>query len=87
MSAARYHITMSETSKKRIGKYRRHWSEELAVVLLLVGGAATCLALVRSGHLDKNPWGYIAVAVALVAAISGLILTIAEAMLENEVDD
>lgn len=67
--------------------YRRHWSEELAVVVVLVAAAGTCLGFVRYGHLDRNPWAYIATAVAIFAAISGLVLTIAEAMRESNVDD
>lgn len=56
-------------------------------MFLLVAAAGTCLAFVRYGHLDKNPWGYVATAVAIFAAFSGLVLTIAEAMRESDVDD
>lgn len=67
--------------------YRRHWSEELAVVFILVVAAGTCLAFVRYGSLDKNPWQYIATAVAILGAFAGLVLTITEAMRESSVDD
>lgn len=72
---------------ERIHLYRRHWSEEIVVVFVVVAAAATCLAFVRYGDLEKNPWGYIAVAVAIIGALSGMMLTIVEAMRENNVDD
>lgn len=78
---------MSKADSRIIRLYRRHWSEELAVVFLVVVASGTCLAFVRYGHLDKNPWGFIATAVAIFAALTGMMLTIAEAMRESNVDD
>lgn len=68
---------------ERMRSYRRHWAEEMAIVVLVVAAAATCLAFIHYGNLDANPWKYIATAVALVGALSGMMLTIAEAMREG----
>lgn len=78
---------MSKADHGSIRSYRRHWSEELGIVFLLVAASGTCLWFVRYGTLDKNPWGYIATAVAIFAAITGMVLTIAEAMRENTIDE
>lgn len=72
---------------ERIHLYRRHWAEEIAVVVLLVGVGGTLLFFVRYGSLDENPWSYIATAIALIGAISAMMLTIAEAMRESNADD
>jgi hypothetical protein len=82
-----YFADMGKANTGIIRLYRRHWSEELAVVFLLVVTAGTVLGFVRYGNLDKNPWGYIATAVAIFSALTGMILTIAEAMRETNVDD
>ncbi|MEO6472603.1 MAG: hypothetical protein ABIO14_12460 [Aeromicrobium sp.] len=78
---------MGKENKGLIHLWRRHWSEELLIVFLVVAASVTCLGFVRYGHLEKNPWGYIATAVAIFAALSGMVLTIAEAMRESSVDD
>lgn len=78
---------MGKANSGLIHVYRRHLSEELFVVFILVAAAGTCLAFVRYGHLDKNPWGYIATAVAILGAFSGMLLTITEAMRESNVND
>ncbi|MDQ3155631.1 MAG: hypothetical protein M3Q98_02750 [Actinomycetota bacterium] len=78
---------MSKHDQRSVRTYRRHWAEELVVVFLVVAAAATTLGFVRYGTLDKNPWGYIAVAVALLGALSGMILTIAEAMREGDLHE
>jgi len=57
------------------------------VVVLLVAASGITLGFVRYGNLDKNPWGYVATAVAIFSAITGMVLTIAEAMRENNVHD
>lgn len=68
---------------ERMRSYRRHWAEEMAIVVLVVAAAATCLAFIQYGNLAENPWKYIATAVALVGALTGMMLTIAEAMREG----
>ena len=78
---------MSKADSQIIRLYRRHWTEELAGVFLLVAAAGTCLAFIRYGELDKNPWGYVATAVAIFAALAGMVLTIVEAIRESNVKD
>jgi hypothetical protein len=78
---------MGKANSGIIHLYRRHWSEELAVVFVLVVASGICLGFVRYGNLDANPWAYIATAVAIFSALTGMILTIAEAMRETNVDD
>lgn len=72
---------------ERIHMYRRHWGEEIVVLVLVVAAAVTCLGLVRYGHMDREPWGYIAVAVAILGALSAMMLTIVEAMREDNVHE
>lgn len=78
---------MSKHGQRTIRSYRRHWAEEVVIVFLVVAAAGTCLAFIRYGDLDKNPWGYLAVAVALLAALTAMILTIAEAMREGNIKE
>ena len=78
---------MSKHDQRSVRTYRRHWSEELAVVVLLVAASGVTLGFVRYGGLEKNPWGYVATAVAIFSAITGMILTIAEAMREGDIHD
>lgn len=72
---------------ERIHIYRRHWGEEIVILVVVVAAAGVCLGLVRSGQIDREPWGYIATAVAILGALSAMMLTIVEAMRENNVDE
>ena len=78
---------MSKHDQRSVHTYRRHWSEELAVVVLLVAASGVTLGFVRYGSLEKNPWGYIATAVAIFSALTGMVLTIAEAMREGDLHE
>ena len=72
---------MGKENEGLIHLWRRHLSEELLIMFLVVVAASvTCLGFVRYGHLEKYPWGYIGTAVAIFAALSGMVLTIAEAI-------
>ncbi len=55
-----------------------------ALVVFIAAGAAIVIGFARGGDVDREPWGYIAVAVAILAAVTGLLLAFAQAAFESQ---
>lgn len=57
------------------------------MVLVIVIASIVCLLMIRSGQIDRNPWVYIATATAILAAVTGMAITIGEAKADTEVEE
>ena len=55
-----------------------------ALIVFIAAGAAIVIAIVRNGELNREPWGYVAVAVAILSAVTGLVLAFAQAAYESQ---
>lgn len=55
-----------------------------ALLLFVAAGAAILIGLARGGDIDREPWGYVAVAVAILSAVTGLLLAVAQAAFESQ---
>lgn len=64
-------------------RYRRRWAAALGVIAVLALAAIVCLVLVKSGTLDAAPWLYLALAVALLAGVGGIVVTLLEAKFQE----
>jgi hypothetical protein len=68
-------------------EHHRRWGMYTALVVFIAAGAAILIGLARGGDVDREPWGYLAVAVAILAAVAGLLLAFAQAAYEAQGDD
>ena len=73
---ARRNITLHE--------HHRRWGMYTALVVFIAAGAAILIGLARGGDIDREPWGYVAVAVAILSAVTGLLLAFAQAAFESQ---
>ncbi len=73
---------MEGIRKILVHRYRQRWGAATAAIVVIVAASITCMILVRQGELDPTPWRYIAVAAAILAALSGAILALVEAKIE-----
>lgn len=73
--------------KVTLHEHHRRWGMYTALVVFVAAGAATVIAFARKGDVDKEPWGYAAVAVAILAALTGLLLAFAQAAFEAQGHD
>jgi len=55
-----------------------------ALLVFVVVGAGILIGLARGGSIDREPWGYVAVAVAILSAVTGLLLAVAQAAFESQ---
>lgn len=55
-----------------------------AGVVFIAASAATVIAFARADKVDAEPWGYVAVAVAILSALTGLLLAFAQAAFESQ---
>jgi uncharacterized membrane protein (DUF4010 family) len=54
-----------------------------ALVVSIAASAAIVIAIARDGEISREPWGYVAVAVAILSAVTGLLLAFAQAAFES----
>jgi hypothetical protein len=73
---ARRNITLHE--------HHRRWGMYTALVVFIAAGAAIVIGIARNGEIDREPWGYVAVAVAILSAVTGLLLAFAQAAFESQ---
>jgi lysylphosphatidylglycerol synthetase-like protein (DUF2156 family) len=73
--------------KVTLHEHHRRWGMYTALVVFIAAGAAILISLARGGEVDGEPWRYIAVAVAILAAVTGLLLAFAQAAFESQGDD
>lgn len=73
---ARRNITLHE--------HHRRWGMYTALVVFIAAGAAIVIGIARDGAIDREPWGYVAVAVAILSAVTGLLLAFAQAAFESQ---
>lgn len=55
-----------------------------ALVVFIAAGAGIVIAFARDGEISREPWGYVAVAVAILSAVTGLLLAFAQAVFESQ---
>ena len=65
-------------------EHHRRWGMYTALVVFIAAGAAILIGLARGGDIDREPWGYVAVAVAILSAVTGLLLAFAQAAFESQ---
>jgi hypothetical protein len=73
--------------KITIHEHHRRWGMWTALVVFIAAGSATVIAFARDGEVDREPWGYVAVAVAILSALAGLLLAFAQAVYESQGND
>jgi uncharacterized membrane protein YhiD involved in acid resistance len=73
--------------KLTLHEHHRHWGMWTALVVFIAAGSATIVAFARSGDIDREPWGYVAIAVAILSALAGLLLAFAQAVYESQGED
>ena len=64
--------------------HHRRWGMYTALVVFIAAGAAIVIGIARNGEIDREPWGYVAVAVAILSAVTGLLLAFAQAAFESQ---
>lgn len=72
--------------KVTLHEHHRRWGMWTALVVFIAAGAATVVAFARANEVDREPWGYLALAIAILAALSGLLLAFAQAAFESQDD-
>ncbi|KAA1399548.1 hypothetical protein [Aeromicrobium ginsengisoli] len=70
--------------KLTLHEHHRRWGIYTALVVFIAAGAAIIIAIARDGEIDREPWGYVAVAVAILSAVAGLVLAFAQAAYESQ---
>jgi peptidoglycan/LPS O-acetylase OafA/YrhL len=70
--------------KVTLHEHHRRWGMWTALVLFIAAGSATVVAFARADEVDREPWGYIALAVAILTALAGLLLAFAQAAFESQ---
>lgn len=55
-----------------------------ALLVSVAAGAAILIGLSRGGEIDREPWAYVAVAIAILSAVTGLLLAFAQAAFESQ---
>lgn len=65
-------------------EHHRRWGMYTAGVVFIAASAATVIAFARADKVDAEPWGYVAVAVAILSALTGLLLAFAQAAFESQ---
>jgi hypothetical protein len=65
-------------------EHHRRWAMWTALLVCVAAGAATVIAFSRDGDVSREPWGYFAVAVAILSAVTGLLLAFAQAAFESQ---
>lgn len=73
--------------KVTLHEHHRRWGMWTALVVFIAAGAATIIGFARAGEVDREPWRYVGVAVAILAALTGLLLAFAQAAFESESHD
>lgn len=54
-----------------------------ALLVFVAAGSATIVAFARADEVDREPWGYVALAIAILSAVTGLLLAFAQAAFES----
>ena len=70
--------------KLTLHEHHRRWGMYTALVVFVAAGAAIVIAVARDGEISREPWGYVAVAVAILSALAGLVLAFAQAAYESQ---
>lgn len=74
-------------NKKTVREYRKRWFAIIVVLIAVVIGCVVVLVLVRQGEIDRSPWGFMALAAAILAAFSAALVTFLEAAFEPDPPD
>jgi hypothetical protein len=70
--------------KVTLHEHHRRWGMWTALIVFIAAGAATVVGFARADEVDREPWGYVALAVAILAAVAGLLLAFAQAAFESQ---
>jgi len=73
--------------KTTLREHHRRWGLYIAVIVFIAAAAAFVIGFAREGEVAREPWGYVAVAVAILAAVGGLLLSFAQAAYEAQDND
>jgi hypothetical protein len=69
-----------------VAEHHRRWAIWTAAVVFLGATATTVVAFARVGKIDPAPWGYIALMVAVLSALTGMIFAYAMSAIESRGD-
>jgi hypothetical protein len=64
-------------------EHHRRWAMWTALLVFVAAGSATIVAFARADEVDREPWGYVALAIAILSAVTGLLLAFAQAAFES----
>lgn len=74
---------MEQSDRSNASQHRR-WMIALGSFVAIDVLAIACLLLVQQQRLDRFPWAYIAIVVAFLAALAGLLITMGKAKVESD---
>lgn len=69
-----------------VAQHRRRWGMWTAVVVFIAAGATAVVAFAKADLIDPRPWGYLALIVAVFAALTAMALAFAMAVIESRGD-
>jgi hypothetical protein len=72
--------------KQQLGRINHLWEVGLTIDVLIVAAGITGIALVRGDHLDRG-WAYLFLAIALLGAVSAMLMTFAREKAGDDIDE
>ena len=66
-----------------LAQHHRRWAIWVTIVAFVAAAGIAGMAFAREGAIAREPWGYVFLAVAIVAAVAGMIMTFAQAVFES----